>query len=379
MNYLANIFGLSTWAWTRPTSFATGWDLNFPIIDIRSRPDRSGQPEKTLEPKPPCPSLPRRQNPTMLSKCVNIHTPAGPPPLFSTATRLREGSDRWVPGTPPTLLRNAKIWTGARNGMEVVYGDVLLDKGLIVAVGYIPPNLLADAKARGGGDVKVLDVAGKWITPGLVDLHSHIGVYSSPALNGMSLLLRYIRKMVLIFFFQTHLMGTPILPWLRSIDGLNTHDASYELAMAGGVTTAQILPGSPSTRPSKYAWTRIIRQWIPAKLCFLNSFSLTSLVINSEVWIYVDSGRASGRPTTSNLNVLTPQLTQNRTQQYVPLPSPEGCGPFLVKGGIQKEIGGRKTRGQVRHESVSPFPPDHSYTTHSEPGIPPYIVVDTHA
>jgi hypothetical protein len=38
--------------------------------------------------------------------------------------------------------------------------------------------------------------------------------------------------------------NAPILPWLRSIDGLNTHDAAYELAIAGGVTTAQILPGS---------------------------------------------------------------------------------------------------------------------------------------
>jgi len=36
----------------------------------------------------------------------------------------------------------------------------------------------------------------------------------------------------------------PILPWLRSIDGLNTHDESYELAMAGGVTSVQVLPGS---------------------------------------------------------------------------------------------------------------------------------------
>lgn len=36
----------------------------------------------------------------------------------------------------------------------------------------------------------------------------------------------------------------PILPWLRSIDGFNTHDDSFELAMAGGVTSAQILPGS---------------------------------------------------------------------------------------------------------------------------------------
>jgi hypothetical protein len=126
----------------------------------------------------------------LLSKCANIHIPAGPLPSFRTATRVGEGSDRWVAGTPPTLLRNAKIWTGARNGTEVVYGDVLLDKGLIVAVGYIPPTLLAVAKASGGGDVRVLDVAGKWITPGLVDLHSHIGVYSLPALKGISLFRR---------------------------------------------------------------------------------------------------------------------------------------------------------------------------------------------
>lgn len=36
----------------------------------------------------------------------------------------------------------------------------------------------------------------------------------------------------------------PILPWLRSVDGLNTHDDAYELAMAGGVTSAQVVPGT---------------------------------------------------------------------------------------------------------------------------------------
>jgi hypothetical protein len=36
----------------------------------------------------------------------------------------------------------------------------------------------------------------------------------------------------------------PVLPWMRSVDGLNTHDASYELSVAGGVTTSLILPGS---------------------------------------------------------------------------------------------------------------------------------------
>lgn len=44
----------------------------------------------------------------------------------------------------------------------------------------------------------------------------------------------------------------PILPWLRSIDGLNTHDAAYELAIAGGVTTAQILPGSANNIGSPF-------------------------------------------------------------------------------------------------------------------------------
>jgi len=151
-------------------------------------------------------TIARADRAAVLSKCANIHTPAGPPPSFNTAMRLREGSDRWVPGTPPTLLRNAKIWTGARNGTEVVYGDVLLDKGLIVAVGYIPPNLLATAKARGGGEVNVLDVAGKWITPGLVDLHSHIGVHSLPGLKGTSCL--YLDAQNSNPFFQEHPMGT---------------------------------------------------------------------------------------------------------------------------------------------------------------------------
>ena len=43
---------------------------------------------------------------------------------------------------------------------------------------------------------------------------------------------------------DTNSVKAPILPWLRSLDGLNTHDDSYELARSGGVTTAQILPGS---------------------------------------------------------------------------------------------------------------------------------------
>lgn len=47
-------------------------------------------------------------------------------------------------------------------------------------------------------------------------------------------------------------MKGPILPWLRSIDGLNTHDDGYELAMAGGVTSVQVLPGSGNAIGEKF-------------------------------------------------------------------------------------------------------------------------------
>ncbi|KAF9460668.1 carbohydrate esterase family 9 protein [Collybia nuda] len=162
-----------------------------------------------------------------LDRCKAISTPAGPPVGFQSSSRVDRGSDRQVPGTPPTLIRNAKIWTGAHNGTEVVDGDILLDKGVIVSVGKVPGHLLEEAKKH--GRLEILDLEGKWVTPGLVDLHSHIGLSSAPILRGSS---------------ETNSHKAPILPWLRSVDGLNTHDAAYELSISGGVTTAQVLPGS---------------------------------------------------------------------------------------------------------------------------------------
>ena len=63
----------------------------------------------------------------------------------------------------------------------------------------------------------------------IVDLHSHLGVDSSPELNGA----------------EDYNSGHGITqPWLRALDGLNTHDDAYHLSIAGGVTTALVLPGS---------------------------------------------------------------------------------------------------------------------------------------
>lgn len=157
--------------------------------------------------------------------CNYIQRPAGP--AFNFASR-RE-SNRFEPGTPPTFIRNVRIWTGENDGNEVIDGDVLVDKGIIRSVGRIPMSMLNDVQSEWNGSVNSIDAGGAWLTPGLVDLHSHIGVGSAPSLRGAS---------------DTNSRKAPILPWLRSIDGLNTHDDSYALAMAGGVTTAQVLPGS---------------------------------------------------------------------------------------------------------------------------------------
>ena len=62
-----------------------------------------------------------------------------------------------------------------------------------------------------------------------VDLHSHVGVVSAPVTAGA---------------LELDSPNGPILPWLRSIDALNTHDASFAHAIAGGVTTVQVLPDS---------------------------------------------------------------------------------------------------------------------------------------
>ncbi|KAH7928042.1 hypothetical protein BV22DRAFT_1083961 [Leucogyrophana mollusca] len=156
----------------------------------------------------------------IVQKCQQLNAKPGPPANFHTRTQ----SDRFVSGTQATLLRNASIWTGNDAGNEVIQADLLLDKGIIKFIGHARQSLLDNYE-----DLVTLDLSGSWVTPGIVDLHSHLGVDSAPALRGAS---------------DTNSRKGPILPWLRSLDGLNTHDDAYRLSISGGVTTANVLPGS---------------------------------------------------------------------------------------------------------------------------------------
>ncbi len=119
-------------------------------------------------------------------------------------------------GTPPTLIKNATIWTGGHNGTEVIFGDLLLDGGIIKAVGDIPKQALSQYDS---GFLAVIDANEAWITPGLFDLHSHIGVASIPILHGSST--RFISVVWWLNAYR-HLGAIdvdsphgPVLPWLR--------------------------------------------------------------------------------------------------------------------------------------------------------------------
>ncbi|GJE84554.1 composite domain of metallo-dependent hydrolase [Phanerochaete sordida] len=156
----------------------------------------------------------------ILRQCAALRATPEPPHDFHT----RAQSDRYEPGTRPTLIKNARVWTGARNGTETVKGDVLLEGGVVKGIGYIPEALLDSYD-----DLATIHAGGAWVTPGLVDLHSHVGLLSAPFTAGA---------------FEVNSIHGPALPWLRSIDGFNTHDLAFELAIAGGVTSAMVLPGS---------------------------------------------------------------------------------------------------------------------------------------
>jgi len=83
---------------------------------------------------------------------------------------------RFIPGTLPTLIRNATIIDG--DGSIVHNRNVYLEDGVVRSTDY--HRFVRDDDAK----YIVVEAGGRFVSPGLVDLHSHAGVYSLPQLWG---------------------------------------------------------------------------------------------------------------------------------------------------------------------------------------------------
>ncbi|MEZ5994482.1 MAG: amidohydrolase [Hyphomonadaceae bacterium] len=118
----------------------------------------------------------------------------------------------------PTLIRGGTVFDG--NGAELANADVLMSDGRIVSVGQ---NLTAPAGAV------VIDAAGRFVTPGIIDAHSHLGVYPSPAIASTS---------------DGNELTQPNTAEVWAEHSVWPQDPGFQRALAGGVTALHILPGS---------------------------------------------------------------------------------------------------------------------------------------
>jgi imidazolonepropionase-like amidohydrolase len=118
----------------------------------------------------------------------------------------------------PTVIRNVNLLTAA--GPLVRNGAILLRDGKIVAVGQT-----VDAPA----DAVVIDGQGKYVTPGLVDTHSHLGVYAAPGGQALS---------------DGNEATNPVTAHVWAEHSVWPHDPQFPRNLSGGVTTLQVLPGS---------------------------------------------------------------------------------------------------------------------------------------
>src|SRR5262245_40276409 len=120
----------------------------------------------------------------------------------------------------PIAFVGARIHTAA--GAPIPTGTLVVHKGKVVAVGPSGEVQVPDGAT-------VVDVANREIIPGLVDTHSHVGIFSRPSVSSNS---------------DGNEASGPVQPGLRALDAINPDDPGIRMAVAGGVTTANIMPGS---------------------------------------------------------------------------------------------------------------------------------------
>ncbi len=114
-------------------------------------------------------------------------------------------------------------------------GTLIIRDGKLAAVGPLPDVSIPD-------DTVIHDVSGKVILPGLVDTHSHLGVSSRPRVPANA---------------DTNETTGPVQSRVRALDAIYPSDPGIRMAQAGGITTANIMPGSGNVVGGQTAYVKL--------------------------------------------------------------------------------------------------------------------------
>jgi imidazolonepropionase-like amidohydrolase len=136
------------------------------------------------------------------------------PPLHLGKVNYPFGAYGWdsLPHQEDLLIKNATVWTNEKEGI-LSNTDVLIKEGKIAQIG----KNLSDASA------KVIDGTGQYLSPGIIDEHSHIATFS------------------------INEGGHSVTSEVRIADNLNPEDINIYRQLSGGVTSSHILHGSANT------------------------------------------------------------------------------------------------------------------------------------
>ncbi|MEK9650276.1 MAG: amidohydrolase family protein [Gammaproteobacteria bacterium] len=115
------------------------------------------------------------------------------------------------------LIVNANMFDGLGN--QYTDYDILIKDGKIQEIGQ---DLVMD-----GSDL--IDAQGKWVTPGIIDIHSHMGVYPAPGVSTSS---------------DGNEATSPVTAEVWAEHSVWTQDPQFVLALKGGITSFHVLPGS---------------------------------------------------------------------------------------------------------------------------------------
>lgn len=130
------------------------------------------------------------------------------------------------------LIKNGIVYTMTGDVLDT--GNILIENNKIIEVGKEIKTSLKE-------DDTVIDASGLWVMPGFIDAHCHLGIEEEK--KGME-------------GHDNNEATTPVTPYLRAIDAINTLDPAFHNAIQAGITSVMVGPGSSNVVGGQFVFMK---------------------------------------------------------------------------------------------------------------------------